>query len=445
MHACCTRLMMRVLWSFLLVCAAVTVQSGCTYESTVADSDDNAQANPQAAADLIDPPALASEPPSDPTGTVTMSDTGRSGDSDPAAPTEGKPQPLGIGSLAPAIDVEHWISADAEPVTQFTEGNVYVIEFWATWCPPCIASMPHLAEVQEKYRDQGVRLISVSNEDLPTVTSFLERKSPSEENPDRTFGELTSVYSLTTDPDGSVFTDYMTAAEQSGIPTAFIVGKKGEIEWIGHPMEMDEPLEKVVSGQWDREAYQSEFSLMERMQAAMMQVRRGQPEAAMAALKELEQTKLSAEMAEQIQAVKLQVLMGMPNATEEFDAVAKNVLENAKDPMLVLGGTFFVYQASLQREVDPELRKQAIEVGEKTLGDAPAEAKATILDAMAHLHESLGDLDAAMAKINEALAVASEQEKARFQAYADELKAKLAGPASETPAEEPAAEEQPGA
>ena len=43
----------------------------------------------------------------------------------------------------------------------------------------------------------------------------------------------------------------MTAAGQGGIPTAFIVNGEGKIAWIGHPMEMEKPLEKVIAGTLD--------------------------------------------------------------------------------------------------------------------------------------------------------------------------------------------------
>ena len=60
---------------------------------------------------------------------------------------------LTIGSDAPAIDVEHWVQdgkGKFKPVTEFAKGKVYVVEFWATWCGPCIMSMPHLVELQNK-------------------------------------------------------------------------------------------------------------------------------------------------------------------------------------------------------------------------------------------------------------------------------------------------------
>lgn len=61
---------------------------------------------------------------------------------------------LTIGSRAPALDIEHWVQRagrgdDFAPITTLEPGKVTVIEFWATWCPPCRASMPHLADLQK--------------------------------------------------------------------------------------------------------------------------------------------------------------------------------------------------------------------------------------------------------------------------------------------------------
>ncbi|MFW5652932.1 MAG: redoxin domain-containing protein, partial [Planctomycetota bacterium] len=156
---------------------------------------------------------------------------------------EAEQKSLMIGDPAPEIDVEHWIKGDE--VSKFKDDNIYVVEFWATWCPPCRTSMPHLSDLQQKYKDQNVHILGISDEDETTVSQFLT----SDDWPEKT------QYTLATDPDRSVFRDYMTAAGKSGIPTAFIVGRDQKIEWIGHPMSMDEPLQKVVAGEWDAEAY----------------------------------------------------------------------------------------------------------------------------------------------------------------------------------------------
>ncbi len=160
---------------------------------------------------------------------------------------------LTIGDTAPPIDIAHWIKG--KKIDEFETGKVYVVEFWATWCGSCIRSMPHLSELQKKYTDYDVKFIGVSDEDLQTVVSFLfeEYKADGKIHNDRT------QYTLTTDPDESVKNDYFRAAGQRGIPTAFIIGKDTKVEWIGHPMEMDEPLEAVVKDTWDREEARTNF------------------------------------------------------------------------------------------------------------------------------------------------------------------------------------------
>jgi thiol-disulfide isomerase/thioredoxin len=171
---------------------------------------------------------------------------------------------VGIGEPAPALEIEHWFSrgsaVDGKRV-EFGAGHVYVVEFWATWCQPCIASMPHLAELQRKYADAEVRIISVSNQNRETVQAFLRRALPegsaaaAADGRPATYAELTAAYLLATDPDGSVFADYLGARAEQGIPYAYIVDREGLIAWGGRPIDLDEPLGQIVSGDWDRQAF----------------------------------------------------------------------------------------------------------------------------------------------------------------------------------------------
>jgi thiol-disulfide isomerase/thioredoxin len=162
------------------------------------------------------------------------------------------PEILTIGDKAPAVDIAHWLKG-AE-VEEFETGKVYVLEFWATWCSPCKASMPHISKLQEQYRDYDVTVIGVSDEKVQTVVDFLCRADKEDVLWNDKIG-----YTLAADPDRSTADAYMKPAAQQSIPTAFIIGKDTKIEWIGHPTKMDPVLDEVVRDTWDRDAFKVEF------------------------------------------------------------------------------------------------------------------------------------------------------------------------------------------
>jgi thiol-disulfide isomerase/thioredoxin len=146
---------------------------------------------------------------------------------------------LKIGDAAPPLQIAKWIKG--EPVEFGAKDNkkVFLVEFWATWCPPCIQSIPHLSELQKKYRDKLV-IISVSDEEGEMVKRFVDRQG---NNMD---------YAVAVDDRGKTSAAYMMAAGQGGIPTAFIVTSDFRVAWIGSPFAgMDQVLEQVISGQFN--------------------------------------------------------------------------------------------------------------------------------------------------------------------------------------------------
>jgi len=150
-------------------------------------------------------------------------------------------EPAKLGDKAASLDGLTMIKG--EPVT-FTDGKVYVVEFWATWCPPCRTSIPHLTEIQNQFKDKSVTVIGISNESAETVKPFVEKMGDD------------MNYTVAVDTANKVGDGYMEAFGQRGIPTAFIVDAKGNVAWVGHPMDgLDEVLEQVVEGTYDAEAY----------------------------------------------------------------------------------------------------------------------------------------------------------------------------------------------
>lgn len=170
---------------------------------------------------------------------------------------------LTIGDTAPTFKVEGW--AKGTPVKELKAGNVYVVEFWATWCGPCIAAMPHLTEVAKKYKDKAT-IISINTwdyakngDDKESGGTHVERVNNWVKENDAKMGYNVAF----DDVNDFMSTTWMRAAGRNGIPCAFIVNEKQQIAWIGHPMQMDEPLEKIVNKTWDLEGFKKEFQVQQ--------------------------------------------------------------------------------------------------------------------------------------------------------------------------------------
>jgi thiol-disulfide isomerase/thioredoxin len=132
------------------------------------------------------------------------------------------------GEPAAALAVAHWVKG--EPVD--VSSGVHVVEFWATWCPPCLTSIPHLTELQEKFKDRGVNIIGVSDEELATVESFVKKMGDK------------MAYTVAIDA-GATSKGYMGKYGVGGIPHAFVV-KDGKVVWHGHPMDPMDKLDDAI-------------------------------------------------------------------------------------------------------------------------------------------------------------------------------------------------------
>ena len=291
---------------------------------------------------------------------------------------------LSIGDPNPGLRLAKFVKGDE--VTAPLKDDVTVVEFWATWCGPCRAGMPHISELQREYGDK-VRFIGVTKEDEDVVTKFLGSVAPG----GKTWDEVID-YRLALDDGSWTNNAYMRAANQNGIPCAFIVGRDGIVEWIGHPGSIDQPLQQIVDGSWDRQAAVAEFK-----QQAMFDkyaqklngmLRSGNFDAALSLLDEMEESSGGKSMP--LLNNRLMILM-MADRAEEASSVRGELIEAAWDDATVLNGVAWE-TATADNATDLELALKAA----KRASEIREDKDAAILDTLARCHYELGQLDEAI-------------------------------------------------
>lgn len=186
---------------------------------------------------------------------------------------------LKVGMAAPKLSFSKFVKG--EPVTSFEKGKVYIVEFWATWCGPCKATIPHVTEFQKKYKDQGLVVVGfdIWEPDLSKVEPFVkemgdkmgyavaidEPVAPTTQPATKPVVVAAATAPAGTQPasqpasrpapvplpQGRMALDWMRAAGQNGIPTSFIVDREGKIAWLGHPMRMTRALTHMMANTFD--------------------------------------------------------------------------------------------------------------------------------------------------------------------------------------------------
>ncbi len=115
-----------------------------------------------------------------------------------------------------SLDGQDFKMADAK-------GKVVFLNFWATWCPPCVAEMPSIQKLHKKLKDEGVVFLCISNEETSKVSRFVREK-----------GFAFPVYTMQGSPP-AVF-------KSPGIPATFILSPGGKIAF-----------KHVCGAKWDDE------------------------------------------------------------------------------------------------------------------------------------------------------------------------------------------------
>lgn len=153
------------------------------------------------------------------------------------------------GEIAPEIQIVKWI--DQTPVKLADlRGRVVLLDFWATWCGPCIAAFPHLKEWHERFKDKGLVILG--------ITKYYGEAEGQTVDKDYEFGFLERFKKLYRIPYGIAVADNddtQRAYGVQGIPTAVVIDRHGLIRYVGtgsggpSEKQLEEVLEKLIAEQ----------------------------------------------------------------------------------------------------------------------------------------------------------------------------------------------------
>lgn len=151
------------------------------------------------------------------------------------------PFKLNIGDTAPSLKVSKWLKG--KPFKTFEKNKVYVVEFWATWCRPCIIAMPHLSSLSSKYEGKviilGIDVYEKETTSLNKISAFVDGMG------DR------MDYNVAVEDSNFMAINWLDASGTKGIPNTFVIDGSGRLAWIGEPQELDEVLAKILNGTWN--------------------------------------------------------------------------------------------------------------------------------------------------------------------------------------------------
>jgi thiol-disulfide isomerase/thioredoxin len=307
-------------------------------------------------------------------------------------------QILAIGDPAPPLSIAEWVRGRPVDLAKEAEKRFHVVEFWATWCPPCKESVPLLTQYQKRY-GKDVVIIGVSQPDLrgntpSAIRRFVEDQGPKME------------YTVAIDT-GRTTETYMGSGAAVGIPHAFVVNKEGKIVWQGSPLDpaLDDVLAQLVAGTYDVQAAKTQETVTKRMNELNVMAQLGQWQAVWDGLIGI--LKIDPANQAAIEALVSISGEGLKDAEALCAWVDSHVAANGSNVKAMQRLANAVLSISDLRRRCPDLALKAA----KAAYQASPRPDALTIAAYARAHYEIGKLDRAIVLQEDALAVARDEER----------------------------------
>ncbi|MEO6595987.1 MAG: redoxin domain-containing protein [Planctomycetota bacterium] len=134
-----------------------------------------------------------------------------------------------VGQPAPAVVATSWLNWQGDaPTLDSLKGRVVLLEFWGTWCAPCVRAMPGIQKLHDRYRERGLTVLAISYEPPEKMQPFLTQ----------------NAYTMPVGSDPKKQT--VTAYGVRGWPTTIVIDKSGKVAHVGSPYDAEAAVEKAL-------------------------------------------------------------------------------------------------------------------------------------------------------------------------------------------------------
>lgn len=135
-----------------------------------------------------------------------------------------------VGTKAPELKLEGIYNRENSkiPTLETLHGKIVILDFWATWCSPCVAAFPENNELSNKYKDKNVQFIAITDDPKEKLENFL--------------GKMKVDFWVGRDDDNKDFKNYNV----NGRPQMYIINKEGTIVYQGNKVTA-EMIEEAIA------------------------------------------------------------------------------------------------------------------------------------------------------------------------------------------------------